>query len=251
MLPSEIETLLWRELSIFRIVWHARCSRLPRSVWCNETSLPGRSCNMSRLAIEAAENQLLKIHRLLSCTSRELGAWWQRACNSGHVVVIVRCATSTPESDCAAAEFRVTLPSLPVPSDNVTLEPMQRILVENINDSWSIRVRVGLGYVLARSLGASLDRKYKVFSGKKAKAILKMTALVRHCLADGGRLFEVEKEHWTKEMRSLVYKRWGWNGVFQIREDNAASRRNERCVVILFDPARITEYTKAFLLNQS
>ena len=128
---------------------------------------------------------------------------------------------------------------------SITLEPMQFISVDNTGGHFSVGMRVGLGYVLARALGTVLNGRtytgHKVQRGKKGEAILKMTAFVMDCLAGGGRMFEIREEEWTKEIRSLVHKRWGWRGVFQIREDNAASRMNERCVVILFDPARVTK----------
>ena len=118
---------------------------------------------------------------------------------------------------------------------------MQRILVEHLTQDWTVRARVGLGYVLARALGECLGQTVK--PGKKAKAIMTMSALVMDCLAGGRRLFEIEERVWTKEIKSLMHSRWGWQGVFRIREDNAASRANQRCVVIMFDPARITECT--------
>ena len=238
ILPFEIDVLLWAALCNSRNRCYPRCARLPSSVWCNETSLPGSKGNASRLAVEAAENHLLKIHRFMSCAGRGLGEWWQRVGRNGYVVVIVRCATIKPGNDSASAEFRVKLPSLLIPRDLITLEPLQSVDEESVDEDGSIKVRVGLGYVLARALGESLGRK--VFSGKKAKATMKMMALVKDCLVDGGRLFQIEKREWTKEMLSLVYKRWGWQGVFKIREDNTASRMNERYVVILFNPARIT-----------
>ena len=226
---QQVDFSLWGALCDSQMCYVSRRDRLPRSVWSNHTSLPRRHVDPCRLAIEAAENDLIILNRLLGATSRGLRGWWQGVGRNGSIVMTVFVKEG----------FRVKLPLLPEKHENVTLEPMQSISVESLTQGWTIRVRVGLGYVLARAMGECLGQTVK--SGERGKAIMKMNKLVMDCLRAGRRLFEIEERVWTKEIKSLVHSRWGWQGVFQIREDNAASRANSRCVVILFDPARITE----------
>ena len=214
------------------------CATLPAS------SLSRTHVDPCRLAVEAAELDLIILNRLLQATSRGLRDWWEDAGRNGSIVMTVWCSTAHTMS-WSSERFLVKLPVLPKQGTGITLQSMQFISIRNLGGHLSVRVRVGLGYVLARALGAILDRKtyteHKIQRGKKGEAILKMSAFVMECLASGDRMFEIGEIDWTKEIKSLVHKRWGWTGVFQIREDNAASRVNERCVVILFDPARIIE----------
>ena len=157
-------------------------------------------------------------------------------CRGGRVKMKVRVG------DGKGNRFTVTLPVLPNKKENVTLEAMQWINVENEEEKWSIWVRVGIGYVLARMLEDTMKRKKK--KTKKGEVILELTSMVIESLKKGERLFEIKESSWTKEIKNLVRSKWGWKGTFGVREDNAASRENERCVVILFDPARITEIVR-------
>jgi hypothetical protein len=244
MVATQVDVLIWGALCESHVCYSPRSVRLPRSVWCNKTSLPKTHVDPCRIAVEAAEYDLITLNRLLQATSVGIRDWWEGAGRNGSIIMTVWCSTKHTVA-WKSERFRVKLPVLPKQSEDITLEPMQFISVDNIGGHLSVRVRVGLGYVLARAMGTVLggrkSKGHKVQRGKKADAILKMTAFVIDCLASGDRMFEIREAEWTKEIKSLVHTRWGWRGVFQIREDNAASRSNERCIVILFDPARITE----------
>lgn len=244
MVATQVDVLLWGALCESQVCYAPRSVRLPRSVWCNKTSLPRTHVDPCRIAVEAAEHHLITLNRLLQATSVGLRDWWEGAGRNGSIIMTVWCSTKHTLA-WKSERFRVKLPVLPKQWEDSTLESMQIISVDNMGGHLSVRVRVGLGYVLARALRTVLDgRKYmgrKVSRGKKGDAILRMTTFVMDCLVSGGRMFEIREAEWTKEIKSLVYQRWGWRGVFQIREDNAASRLNERCVVILFDPAIIIE----------
>ena len=208
-------------------------NRLPRSVWYNTTSLAYRHDGACRLAVEAAEEHSFRIHQLMTRTSRGLCGWWDGVCRNGSIWIKVRIGEGK------GVIFSVKLPVLSNMKENVTLDVMQYISVKNTEENWTIIVRVGLGYVLARALRDMMEIKSE--TTKKGKAILEMTLMIMQSLKRSSRLFEIKKSSWTKEIKQLVRSKWGWKNVFGIREDNAASRDNERCVVILLDPAQITD----------
>jgi hypothetical protein len=191
--------------------------RVPRSAWITLASLPSKNVEKCRLAVEAAEMHLMKIDRLLQGTSHRVREWWQAAHRHGGRIVTVRVPSI----------YRVRLPAIPL-CNSITLEPMQTIDI--MSGNWKIKARVGLGYLLQRGMMEFLRKPIK--TTKKGSTILKMTELMVKCLATGKRLFEIDD---SKEMKALVRAKWGWRGVFSLRED----LRNERCVIILFDPVRV------------
>lgn len=197
--------------------------RVPRSVWVTNGSLPSKHVEKCRLAVEAAELHLMKIDNLLQATSHSMREWWQAAHRHGARIVTVL----------VPMKYRVRLPVIP---KNLTLAAMQTIDI--MSENWKLKARVGLSYLLQRGMMEFLRKPIK--TTKKGRAILKMTKLVVKCLASGRRLFEIDD---SKEMKALVRAKWGWRDVFSLREDNAASRGNERCVIILFDPVQVKQFS--------
>lgn len=235
-IADQVSTCLVDPLCESKVCYVPRNSRLPRSVWYNTTTLAHRHVGDCRLAVEAAEDHSWRLHRLMTSTSRGLAEWWGVVCRNGSICMKVRVGKGK------GTGFIVKLPVLPNIKEGVTIETMQYVCVENTEENWSIIVRVGLGYVLARMLRDTMEREIK--TTEKGKAILEIKSMIMESLKNGNRLFEIKESSWTAEMKELVRSKWGWQRTFGIREDNAASRENERCVVIMFDPAKITKIVR-------
>ena len=247
MIISEVDLPILSQLLDCRSDWHYHFQRKPApcTPWFNSTpSLPvecsGVCTGVCGIAVEVAEEHFVFLQRLLSATNHGFRDWWRLAARSGAFNMKVILGQQSKKM-----QFVVKLPRVREKGEGESLLLAHRVEIENVTVDWSVKARMGLSYVIGRALLRHLNEVgvwEKVRRAKKGQAIERLTELTTKSLLRGKRIFKVAGVDWTKEFGRLVRRGWGWEGVFNVREENGGCAKRNRCVVVHLDPVYITVF---------